>query len=151
MTTHPYATPHPYMAAVRNGVPVFDSCLKCGLPKHDTRVHTPPEPPKPQPEQLTIAVLVDVEQERRRQDGKFGSQTHLTDLFWLGIEGEEFAELSQRFAQAARLVLHPDEQLERDQLEEVVKALRAELVQVSAVAVAWIEAIDTRKPAATSR
>jgi hypothetical protein len=75
-------------------------------------------------------VLRDVHFERHRQDEKWGEQNH-TDSLWSHILGEEYGE-------ACRAV------------NEVVWGglstahLREELIQVAAVAVAWIECIDRR-------
>lgn len=74
------------------------------------------------------AVLRDVEAERRRQDEKWGSQAHMPGL-WLAILGEEFGEVATEVAEGGA------HGLDRD-------AYRAELVQVAAVAVAAIEALD---------
>lgn len=78
-------------------------------------------------------VFDDVNDERNRQDAKWGEQNHL-DVVWNAILMEEVGEASQEvlttaFGAAAKG--HGD--------------LREELVQVAAVAVAWIEAIDRRK------
>lgn len=67
--------------------------------------------------------LEDVQHERNRQDEKWGSQRKLPNGTWLAILGEEFGESAKAI-------------LERSNLRE-------ELVQVAAVAVAWIEAIDS--------
>lgn len=95
----------------------------------------------------TSSVLTEVYFEREAQDAKWGEQNHpdgtsnelqcnadyardLCDfaasrgtVTWQHILGEEFAEALA---------------------EEDPEKLRAELVQVAAVAVAWIEAIDRR-------
>jgi hypothetical protein len=79
--------------------------------------------------------LLDVAQERTKQNVKWGQQNH-DDLMWTAILGEEVGEACQEV------------------LTEVWGKenggghgdLREELVQVAAVAVAWIEAIDRRNP-----
>lgn len=81
----------------------------------------------------TDEVLDHVAAERERQDEKWGEQNHL-DWVWNAILMEEVGEaaeevLTTAFGAAAKG--HGD--------------LRSELVQVAAVAVAWIEAIDRRK------
>lgn len=78
-------------------------------------------------------IVQDVLDERERQDDKWGVQNHL-DLTWNAILMEEAGEaaqeiLTQSFGAAGNG--HGD--------------LREELVQIAAVAVAWIEAIDRRK------
>ena len=72
----------------------------------------------------TASILVEVQDERMRQDIKWGSQRHLAPEKWVAILGEEFGE-------TARAVLEHDPDHERE-----------ELIQVAAVAVARVEAID---------
>jgi NTP pyrophosphatase (non-canonical NTP hydrolase) len=67
-----------------------------------------------------------IDHERTRQNEKWGEQNH-PDLYWLGILVEEVGEVS-------RAVIEGDER-GRDK----------ELVEVAAVCVAWIEAIDRRR------
>lgn len=78
-------------------------------------------------------VIKDIIQERKRQDSKWGSQRNLSDLTWIAILTEEVGESAQ-------------EVLTRIPGNEVAGKghgdLREELVQVAAVAVAWIEALD---------
>ena len=72
-------------------------------------------------------VLADIADERARQDEKWGDQSGHPYLLWNAILGEEVGEVS------------------RVLLEDLdAKRLRAELVQVAAVAVAWVETIDKR-------
>jgi NTP pyrophosphatase (non-canonical NTP hydrolase) len=71
-------------------------------------------------------ILQDILAERLRQLRKWGDQSH-TDDRWAVIEGEEFGEVCRAI-------------FEGDNIEH----LREELVQVAAVAVAWIEDIDAR-------
>ncbi|MGN6484740.1 MAG: MazG-like family protein [Thermomicrobiales bacterium] len=76
----------------------------------------------------TPVVLEDVAFERMRQDERWGEQNH-EDFVWGAILGEEVGEVS------------------RAMLEDRFGAggnLRDELVQVAAVAIAWIECIDRR-------
>jgi NTP pyrophosphatase (non-canonical NTP hydrolase) len=80
----------------------------------------------------TSDILEDVYAERERQDGKWGIQRH-DDPTWLAILSEEIGEsaqevLQRKFGDVANG--HGD--------------LREELVQVAAVAVAWVEEIDRR-------
>jgi len=75
-------------------------------------------------------VWADILGERKRQDDKFGEQAH--DAFkWLAILMEEVGELSQE-----ALTAHFGE------VGNGHGDLREELVQVAAVAVAWLEHID---------
>jgi NTP pyrophosphatase (non-canonical NTP hydrolase) len=71
-------------------------------------------------------VLDDVRKERRRQEFKWGVQNH-NDYKWSAILTEETGEV----AKAA--------------LEKKLDELIVELVQVAAVAVAWVEAIERRR------
>ena len=81
-------------------------------------------------------VMSDVTDERLAQEKKWGQQNHDDNMF-LVILGEEYGEACQ-----ATL-----EQFETMGTEEIATYhLRAELIQVAAVAVAHIEAIDRRKP-----
>lgn len=77
----------------------------------------------------TLEVLYEVGRERRRQDEKWGEQNH-DDLFWLGILGEEFGEVSKAIIEGGPFG---------------PTLLRNELIQVAAVAVSWVEAIDRRR------
>lgn len=75
--------------------------------------------------------------ERARQDAKWGVQNHSPEV-WLTILGEEYGEacqaaLSDRFGGNA---------------EKLCGQLRAELVQVAAVAIAMIEWMDRKAAAA---
>lgn len=82
-----------------------------------------PTSPTPQ-----FGVLFDVLQERARQNESWGLQRHSPEL-WLAIVTEEVGETAQS-------VLH-------DRFGGKAKGtLRKELVQLAAVAIAWLEAID---------
>jgi len=70
---------------------------------------------------MTPAILHAIEAERARQDARFGSHAWVPDYLWLAILTEELGEVAR------------DLQERRD--------LRPELVQVAAVAVAWLEAL----------
>lgn len=77
-----------------------------------------------------MRVLRDIYFERDKQDGKWGIQDHV-DVIWQTILIEEVGEaaqevLTRKFGDSAKG--HGN--------------LRVELVQVAAVAVAWIECID---------
>lgn len=72
-------------------------------------------------------ILLHISEERDRQDTKWGGVPGVDrrdDHTYAAVLGEEFGEACQAW-------------LERD-----TAALRAELVQVAAVAVAWIEELD---------
>lgn len=80
-------------------------------------------------------IYFDVSMERDRQDAKWGADRIQPDPVWSTILTEEVGESAE-----AALNAHfgdPDGTNRVRQTE-----LRAELVQVAAVAVAWIEAID---------
>jgi NTP pyrophosphatase (non-canonical NTP hydrolase) len=68
-----------------------------------------------------------ITEERIRQDKKWGEQNH-DDLYWLGILMEEVGELSKAIIEFRS----------RGQCE-------GELVQVAAVAVAWLECLERIK------
>ena len=70
--------------------------------------------------------LAEVSYEGDKQDVKWGEQQGHSDLLWNAILGEERGEV------------------ERAILEHDYDGLRTELVQVAAVAVCWIEALDSR-------
>ena len=82
----------------------------------------------------TPDVLAEVRAERERQDAKWGEQ-NCHDFEWVSILAEEFGEA----AQAANEANFTSGNRRGDWSH-----LRSELVQVAAVAVAWIECIDRR-------
>lgn len=71
--------------------------------------------------------LIDIMEERYRQDNKWGEQNH-GDLYWLGILMEEVGEV-------AKAIIEGDQQGET----------KVELIQVTAVALAWLECISRRE------
>lgn len=95
----------------------------------------------------TSLVMSEVAAERARQNAKWGEQNHLDGT---GRPGDEY------LAWWARTVCQANDPAKdnwRDILQEEVseafaetdpEALRAELVQIAAVAAAWIEALDRR-------
>lgn len=134
-----------------------------------------PDPEKPGavivtgPHSTNVQVLADVLAERARQDAKWGEQNHRdgtgprrTPLDRIGaqLDGPLEYETAQHLANAAKEAT--DVHAKRGTvtwtdilLEEVFEALaegdstrlRAELIQVAAVAVQWAEAIDRRSAA----
>jgi hypothetical protein len=100
-------------------------------------------------------VLYEVREEREEQDLKWGQQNHpdiVTDTT-PGNKRRHYAKLAQRWKQenatrASDGCLAWDGILFEEVYEALAEAdpakLRAELVQVAAVAVAWVEAIDRR-------
>lgn len=95
-------------------------------------------------------VLDDIHAERIRQDEKWGIQHHLD-----GTSNDEFSRLLRDAARTACVnadaqgkatwwdILY--EEVMEASAEEDWRKLRAELVQVAAVAVAWIEDGDQRQ------
>ena len=76
-----------------------------------------------------IRVLHEVSMERARQDEKWGEQNH-DDFTWLAILTEELGEV----AEGALVQVYEGSGTPHD--------VRAELIQVAAVAVSWIECLD---------
>lgn len=105
--------------------------------------------PGARPATPTAAVLAEVAVERARQDAEWGEQNHPDHP-----PGETWAALGRLLEAQARATLRTTGGLSWSAVmaEEVGEALNApdaaalrdELVQVAAVAVAWIEAIDRR-------
>lgn len=106
-------------------------------------------------------VLDEVAEERRRQDAKWGQQNHLngtsSDSVWAawitpleelgpaGIQSREAARrlCDSRFRQGSGTWLDILlEEVAEAFAEDDVRGLRVELIQVAAVTVAWVEAID---------
>ena len=81
--------------------------------------------------------LTDVRVERARQDAKWGADRSQPDAIWLAILTEEVGE-------SAEEVLALDWADGDPKAQRMIRTnrLRAELIQVAAVAVAWVEAID---------
>ena len=78
--------------------------------------------------QATERVVGLLHTERARQDARWGSQRHLPNDTWNRILVEEVGEVSKALND-----------------EEPVENLKAELIQVTAVAVAWAEALTEEK------
>jgi hypothetical protein len=101
----------------------------------------------------TNVVLVDICAERDRQDQKWGKQSH-PDGTGEGVcpgfkaTAEKLKAATAYAAQEGRLTWRHI--LKEEVAEAVAESdrarLRAELVQVAAVAVAWIEDLDGRTP-----
>lgn len=81
-----------------------------------------------------IEVLDEVQRERVKQDRKWGQQNHV-GAHWLAILMEEVGEAAQCVCKADIPPVSHDTSVWR-------QGLRDELIQVAAVAVAWIEAHD---------
>lgn len=85
-------------------------------------------------------VSSEVTEERIRQDKKWGEQNH-NDSRWSHILGEEYGEAMEG---VNVLTFDPDTVM-WDERTSTINHLREELIQVAAVAVAWVECIDRRK------
>lgn len=81
-------------------------------------------------------IFKEIKLERRHQDAKWGDQSSKPDILWNAILGEEAGEVQKAALEAE----YPGAHREVDPMIE----LRRELIQVAAVAVAWIEALDKR-------
>lgn len=121
---------------------------------------------RPRETDLTSVVLSDIAAERARQDAKWGEQNHpdgtgpgtATEAFGITMpytrfDFWSFPELCEHFREFCQANFAQQRGTWADVLlEEVFEALaeddpallRAELVQVAAVAAAWVEAIDRR-------
>jgi hypothetical protein len=95
-----------------------------------------------------VTALIDVVDERRRQED-IGARKRTAGIDWrscadpdmAGGDDRRLAVLGEEFGEVARALLEREFAL----TGEIIDAhLRTELVQVAAVALAWIEAIDTR-------
>jgi NTP pyrophosphatase (non-canonical NTP hydrolase) len=83
----------------------------------------------------TGPAVQDVIKERKRQDHKWGEQNH-HPVIWTGILGEEFGELCQAINET-----HFDNGTEAKK-KGGYENMRAEAIQVAAVAIAFIEMLD---------
>lgn len=97
------------------------------------------------------AVLEDIEQERYHQNEKWGEQTHADGTGEHFIHPEAVTamrnEVERAFAEERGTWRHIlSEEIAEAFSESSPERLREELVQVAAVAAAWIEDID-RRPA----
>jgi hypothetical protein len=98
---------------------------------------------------VTKAVLLEVQHERERQDAKWGEQNHpsfgpLPPVFVTADLARSMCEANHEagFGSFADILLEEVAEAYEEQDDEA--KLREELVQVAAVAVNWIEAIDRR-------
>lgn len=73
----------------------------------------------------SLSVLDLITEERGRQDAKWGANRNLRNVEWLTILMEEIGEVAKAMLEDQNHVRH-------------------ELIQVAAVAVAWLECIDRR-------
>ena len=85
-----------------------------------------------------MGILLDIAAERGRQDEKWGPDHRQVNSVWGLILTEEVGEA----AEAALEVFAPGDS---DEFFKAREHLREELVQVAAVAVAWLEALDANR------
>lgn len=85
-------------------------------------------------------VIDEVSEEADRARVKFGEQTDATDLEWLAILTEELGEAAMEVTKNRVRPLTP--------VVGYTARLRAELLQVAAVAARWVRALDERGPEA---
>ena len=78
-------------------------------------------------------IIDDILRERERQDEKWGSQRTNPPLYWLGILVEEVGELSKALIEPVG---------PRELVAALAGEVRKELVQVAAVALCWLEAME---------
>ena len=98
------------------------------------------------------AVLEEVGYERERQDMRWGEQNHIDaagmgdyDLVKSALEARAVNQkLIQNKTMSWAAILGEEVAEAFDEINEDEVALRADLVQVAAVCVAWIQAIDRR-------
>ena len=76
---------------------------------------------------IPAEILADIQSERDFQDHKWGSQRNLPPAMWATILGEEFGEVCEEVLD-----------LDNDHTIKLYK----ELIQVAAVAVCWLEALN---------
>lgn len=88
-------------------------------------------------DRLESPAFESVVSERARQDAKWGEQNHEPPI-WIGILGEEFGELCQ-VVNETWFDNGPEEQQKGGYAN-----MRAEAVQLAAVAVAFVEMLDRR-------
>jgi hypothetical protein len=97
---------------------------------------------------LLTPVFAEVAIERTRQDDRWGEQNHAdgTGLYQHAAAAERARRECDRKANAGTITWADilREEVYEAFAEDHPAALRAELLQVAAVAVAWVEAIDRR-------
>lgn len=96
----------------------------------------------------TTLVLGEVAAERKRQNEKWGEQNHLDGTGQDGFKYEAVAAIDRcegAFRDARGTWRHIlEEEFFEARAAENAETLRQELIQVAAVAVSWVEAIDRR-------
>lgn len=82
-------------------------------------------------------VFYDVSHEANAARNKFGEQTGLSDLEWFAVLAEEFGEVAMDITKRCVPPVGDDAPTEEDLIVEVI--------QVAAVAMRWLRAIDNRR------
>lgn len=90
----------------------------------------------PEPGNVRSAVCAMIFQERNAQIEKWGNQNHHPHLIWNAILVEEVGEVSKALLEGP---------VSQHRISPDMESLEEELVQVAAVAVAWLEKIQTEK------
>ena len=88
-------------------------------------------------EEILKIIFEEIQEERIRQDEKWGEQNH-KPVEWISILVEEVGEASKAALEAHFKAYYKD----TDQLSEYKK----ELIQVAAVTVAMLESLERNKP-----
>lgn len=87
---------------------------------------------------VSYSALISLNMERARQDYKWGEQNHAPEL-WMGILGEEYGELCQAVNETV-FNNGPEAKLKGG-----YENMRAEAIQVAAVALAFVECLDRKR------
>lgn len=86
-------------------------------------------------------IWADIAEEAWRAHDKFGDQLDLTDLEWLAILAEEFGEAAMAVTKREVRPVNP-----AFRTPGTRRDLRAEVVQIAAVAARWLRVMDERLP-----
>jgi len=92
--------------------------------------------------EIQAKILQEISDERLRQDNKWGVQQH-PDLYWLAILTEEVGEVAKELCDLAYTLEH--QSLDIFIYDAIREKIKKELIQVAAVAVAWIEDSERNK------
>jgi len=100
-------------------------------------------------EKIMNKILEEIQNERAKQDTKWGEQNH-SKVEWCAILGEEVGEVNKAALQSHFNYALPGEGIDLDDMHSSTdrrqarwnREYREELIQVAAVAVAMIESLD---------
>lgn len=84
-------------------------------------------------------ILEQIEEERKKQDAKWGEQNH-KPIEWNSILGEEIGEVSKAVVESNFMKVHNKDDM--DVYEAWLINYREELIQSAAVCVAMIESLE---------